>query len=290
MPTLFDKISQMQSPQVQASAQQRAQQVRQAATGKAGTGAFVPQSNIREQTAQSQVRQAERAQTMQERIQGQALSGQQQAVTEELQLGQEQLTQQGEMASKGMAAQGLIARQQIESQAELAGLDRNAKDNLVRQQIENNSFRSLAELASNYGITVNDIFSKFERSTQELDLRKDAAELEQLSFHLAMSDRAYLDELTRIGTERRLHDKHQFQKEITRTILGNKQAELLKQLGFNEELGQMQRDWNKEMANLGFEAKLELARAAIEQANQRQIWESGTEIVKAGVDYKIKDE
>lgn len=278
----------MQSPQVQASAQQQAQQVRQASTGKAGAGAFAPQSNIREQTAQSQIQQAGRAQTMQERIQGQQLSGQQQAVTEGLQLGQEQLAQQGTMASKEMAAQGLIARQQIEGQAELAGLDRNAKENLVRQQIENNSFKTLAQLSSDYGITINDIFSKFERSTQELDLRKDAAELEEIGFHLAMADRAYLDELTRIGAERRLHDKHQFQVEITRTILGDRQAELLKQLGFNEELGQMERDWNKEMANLGLTSKLELARAAIDQANQKQIWESGVEIVTAGLDYQAK--
>ena len=103
-----------------------------------------------------------------------------------------------------------------------------------------------------------------------------------------MADRAYLDELTRIGAERRLHDKHRFQEEITRTILGDRQAELLKQLGFNEELGQMERDWNKEMANLGLKAKLELARAAIDQANQKQIWESGVEIVTAGLDYQAK--
>lgn len=287
MSTLFDRISQLQTPQTQADAQSQVTRVQQAATGQAGQPGRAA-TGIRQQTAAQQVQAGEQQLGLQEGIQAAELTGQREAQQQQAQLGQEQLATQQRMTEQQMGATGVLAREQVAAQAELAGMGREAQEEMVRQQIETNSLHQLTQLASQYNTKVNDIFANFQRSNEELDFRKDAAQLEQIAFQLAMADRAYLDNLTRVGQENRLHDEHAFQKEMTKVMLGDRMAEMMKQLGFQEELGQMNRDWAKELAQMGFSSQMDLAREAIRAANQRAMWEAGGTMVGIGAAEAVK--
>ena len=145
--------------------------------------------------------------------------------------------------------------------------------------------RCRRQLASDKNVQLNDIFANFQRSNEELEFRKDGAELEEIAFNLAMADREYLDELSRIGQQRRLEDDVAFRQDLTRTALGDEMTETLKSIGFQEDLGQQRRDWEKILTQMGADFTVDLARSAIKQANTNAQWAAGGTIAGAGLDY-----
>ena len=283
MASLMDRLT--QGPQqtaspVGADAQAQATAAKKAASGRATSGSR-GQSTIRQGTAQQQVKAAGFQQTLAERIQAAQLGTQAAGIDQQAQLGQEQLAAQGQMAQQEMATRGVQAGEALAGQQQLAGINREASEEMKNQQIESQSLLQLQNMSSKYNTNVNDIFAAFDRSTQELEFRKDAAELEQIAFSLAMADKAYLDELSRTGQERRLDDQQKFQEELARIMLGEKTTEFLKQIGFQEEVGEKKRDWNEELAAMGSNNRMDLAKMMLDEANERAMWEAGGTIASS---------
>jgi hypothetical protein len=195
------------------------------------------------------------------------------------------LEQQAQLGREQLATQGQITHDQLKASEEQARSRRTAEENMKLDSIQNTATQKLRELTSQRGLALDDMFQGFRQSNQELAFRKDAAELEQLGFTLAMSDRAYLDELNRVGRERQLTNDLRFREEMANLTFGAETAALADDLGFMEELNASNRIWEKELTKLSSGDKLDLARAMIQDSNRRQMWTGVGNIATAGLEY-----
>ncbi len=201
-----------------------------------------------------------------------------------------ELDSQGRQAATNLATQGATARTQISTREDLTGMQRQATESTKTVQINNAAEQKLKELASDRRVTSADLFQSFDHSNQELEQRKDAAELEQLGFLLAMRDKSYLDELERVGQERGLQDEMAFREESTRLAFGNSTSDLLSKLGFQSAFNSDEREFEKQLSGIDAEGALAIATSAIKDANNQAVVQGGIQTAKAGADYWAESE
>lgn len=243
----------------------------QAKTGKATGGGAPRASSIGENLAQAQVDAAQRQVAQQGAVAATGIQAQQEAQAAQLETGQQRLDAQAQDFAASLAAQrGESTAARAQRGAEFAARA-GAREAMALQDMNARASSALAELATKRGIVESDIFEEFRQSNNELGYRRDAAELEQRAFLLAMKDRAYVDNLLRIGQERRLENELNFREDMQAAVLGNNLDEMLKQLNFNIDLSADQRAFNEMLSGMDINVALAIATQGNKDATTQQM-------------------
>jgi len=111
----------------------------------------------------------------------------------------------------------------------------------------------------------------FKRENVALEARRDAAQLEQLGHVLALQDKAYLDELNRIGERRKLYDKANWEKEKRSVIYGANLSRIMEDLGFRRGEDIKDRNFQEQMTRIDLDTALSMAVQAAKDANTTAI-------------------
>ena len=273
MASLLERIQQLGQggPQPQ---QKGIEKVLRQRTGKATSRKGPATSSVGEQTAISAGREALREQTFADRLSGVQARSQEQALAEQQALEQQRLRQQEDLTQQQLASEAALTRAGIQAGEQESLTKREAnKDSQIRQ-LNAQAEQTLRDLSTQRGIETDNIFSEFEFDTADLEDRKDAAALEQRSFMLAMQDKKYLDELNKIGEERRLQNAIDFDNELKRLVMEDEMASLLDELNFQVGQKADQRKFNEQLAQIDVDTAVALAQSSADQAIQRNKWES----------------
>lgn len=286
MATLFDRVQsslknkpQPGGPQV---GQQQIEKVLQTKGGQAGGGGGPAGSGLAAATAQQQAK----SQMLQQRLAG-VQAGEQMAEQARQQKVQTEQAKQKLATSEDLQTNRLRARDQIAAQERqakesLARQKRTAQENMQIDAVQATATQRLRDLEANRQVALDDIFGEFERSNKALEDRKDAAELEQLGFELALSDRSYLDELNRLGRERQLTNDQMFKEEMNRVILEQNMADTIDEIGWSEQFNAQQRHWEEVLTHMGASEAIKLGQAAIKDEARRSMW-TGAGDIASGV-------
>lgn len=275
MASLLDRLQQLQ-PNIAPSKQEGIEKVLATkATGRAIPAAGPKGSRVAEQAAGAQARTGIKEITLAQRLQEAKLQGQESAQIAGQKLAEEQLASQGRQKEQALAAQARGIREGITAQEEAARARRVSETGRATQKINNAAEQAMNDLATANRITKDDIFSAFRISNMDLAGREDAARLEQLAHTLSLQDQAYVDELKRVGEARALANAINFENETQRLIFGNDTKRLMDEMQFQAGENVKSRDMLKQLASMGADAKISLAKAATRDAALRSIL-SGT--------------
>lgn len=203
---------------------------------------------------------------------------QQQRIQQEVQA--EQLRQQ----EAGLEQQMTQAQADIAQRRELTFQQLDAAEQSKITDVNNKVSRALQQMAADRNITLDDMFTQFERSDIQLQDRRDASKLEQLGFLLSLQDRSYMAELQRIGKEKRLQNDVNFQREALKTTLGEDMNMLIKQLGFEKAMNKDVNDLRIELGDMKIEDALAIADTAARGASAGRIIEGTTQLAEVGLD------
>lgn len=289
--TLFDSLQKkLSEPAAPAPVGQQSTiaNVLKAKSGKASSGGGPAASSVAQDAALVQGQNALAQQQQQGAIAG---MGMQQAADAQAQATQQAQT---DMASQRQSALAdLTSKQQATSesilgqeQMAMSGLDAN--QSLKTRQLNHAADQQLRELASEKGLTIDNIFREFDRSNKELAFRKDAAAIEQAGFLLAIRDKDYLSELNRIAAERDLSDKLNYKDEMQRLVMGDNLNRMVEDLDFKRAMGADQRTWNEKLAQMDMDMAIKVATSAIKDESTRQMWTGTGNLAKAGIDASMK--
>lgn len=287
MASLFDKISQNLSAQPQASGPQVGQSqiadVLRAKGGRVQAGGSTPTaSSLTADTAAQQAQSQLQQQSFQGAMAGAQLKEQAAQQAAQQKLGQKGVESQTRIARGDMQAVDQIASANRQAEEERARASRSAEENMKLDAMEAGMVNQLRSLETRREVALDDIFAEFNQSNESLELRKDQAELEQLGFQLALSDRSYLDTLDRIGREQRLSSDLQFQEESIRLILGEDFQEYLQTSNFERAFNGTKRDWERQLAEINLDDALDMARASMRESQNRQMAEGLGNLMTAG--------
>lgn len=292
MASIFDQISkrlkgrdaQPGGPQIGRSQIQKAIQAK---GGQVAGGVGPRASGI----AADVTRDRTRAAAGQQQASGAMAAGQlqQQARTQAAQMAgaQRELQQRGQLARQDLVGRESISAAQRQAAEADAAAKRTAQEEMQQQQLESAYTTRLRQLEAQRDIALNDLFGEFGRSQQDLENRKDAAELEQMAHVMALSDRQYLDELDRIGKERNLRSDMAFREETARTVLGESTKNLMDDLEWTADFNAQQRDWERQLTQMSAGQAIELARSQIADSNRRAVVAGVGKILQAGTSYAV---
>jgi hypothetical protein len=257
-----------------AEQQQAMQKMLQSKTGKAKASTGPKASAVAARQTGAELEAAAKEQALQGAAQAEQLGVQAASQQDQLKLAQERLAAQKRMTEGERAVGGALAREQM-----AAGAERQRKQLTANEEMKINSMASAfsqrtADLASQRGITVDNIFSEYDRSNKQLEFRKDAAELEQLAFDLDMSNRELLEEYQAIWAVQNLQDDLTFQKEYAKIHMGENTTAVLKQLGWQRAADADVRAFNDQVSRMNINDALAIANASL-QDSQKQMIASG---------------
>lgn len=258
--------------------------------GKATTRKGPAASTLGEQAAIGAGGQALREQTFAERLGGAQARGKETALAEQQALQQRALSQQGQLAQEGLAAAAATTREDIRAREEAARTRiRSAEERQIRQTNVLAEQR-LRDLASQRNISLDDIFAQSEFDTADLEDRRDAAQLEQQAFLLAMQDNKYLKELENIGQERQLGNDIEFDREVQRTVMGENLDGLLKDLNFKTGRNVKQREFQEQLGQINIDMAINIAQATIRDQAERTKWEAAGKVTGAVIQHALSDD
>ena len=265
------------------------EEVLKAKTGKA-VQPGVQQSNvlqsITEESGQEQLKQ----QTQAGQLQAAQLGQQVQQLADTQKLAKEGLAAQNTQAQAGLTAQTQMQRTETQAAEQRAKVQRQAAEASKVAEMNNRATLALQQLTADRNLSRDQLFSDAKIDNKELAARKDSADLEQKAFLLAMQDRDYLDELNRIGVERNLTSKIEFDKQLADIVYGQNMASMLDDFGFTAAQKAKDRKISLDIARLGGNQIVDLARANAEQSNRRAAWEGVGKAASTAADYWAKQE
>jgi hypothetical protein len=273
MASLLERIEQLGAQGAQPQ-QRGLEKILRQKTGKARRRTGPAATTLGEQAAITAGREAIREQTFQERLSGVQARGREEALAEEQALQQQQLRQQEQLEQERLAAQAAQTREDIQARERETRAKREATGARQINALNAQAEQTLRDLASQRNVQLNDIFSQYQFEATELEDRRDAAQLEQQAFLLALRDKDYLEQLDRIGRQRQLQGDLQFQDEMERLVLGDRLDNLLKEIDFKTDRSATQRDYLKQLRQIDIDSALEVARANISDGLERNKWES----------------
>lgn len=257
-------------PQPPQDAQATLQTLYQAKTGKEAAAAPVA-SSVGQDVAKEQLATQQAQQQQQANLQTLGLEQAASAQASQLDQLRARLAAEKKLAEQQMAAKGAMARSALtggeaRASAQLAGQEEN-KINAVNAAYKN----KLTDLATNRRLSVDDIFSQFQQSNQELELRKDNAQLEQLGFQAALANKSYLQEIDAIARQRGLENDLSFKKEYARLKSGEQMDSLIRQLGWKGIADADDRAFQEQLARMSVDQAISLANAQMAQSNKQAI-------------------
>lgn len=243
----------------------------QAKTGKAAGGGAPRASAVGESMAQAQVDAAQRQIAQQGAAAATSIQAQQDAQAAQQAVSQRRLDAQAQDFEAGLTAQRAESTAQRAARAAEAQARLGSRETLALQDMNARASSALAELASRRGIAESDLFEEFRQSNNELAYRRDAAELEQRAFLAALADRAYVDNLLRIGQERRLQNEFNFNEDMQAMILGSNLEAALANLNFKVDLAADQRTFEEQMSGMDISVAMAIAGSEAKDASMQQL-------------------
>ncbi len=296
MPTLFDSLSknltsQAASPPMFAPQQADVASGLRAKSGKAPTSSTAPKaSNVGESAATGLATATVDAAAGNSALAGAKVENAAQTQQAKIDAADATLASQTRSAQAQQAQQAQLAGESTQATEQMATSQNLVQEQLKIAQINNSADQTLRSLAAEKETSVDNIFQGFESSEKELLYRRDASELEQIGFNLAMRDRAYVDEINRIGAERDLNDKLNFKAEMQDLVLGTELSNAMDEMGFKTKLNASQREWDYYIASIDVESAERLASAAVQDAGRMAMIGATGSLAKAGTDgYSAKE-
>jgi len=284
MPNLLDQLNKGLNA-TPAPQQKQAEQILKAKKGKATVASGPSGSSLAENQVLAQAGAAQE----QLRVQGvdaaSAIDAQADQVETQKRLATQELDNKEQNFNRNLANQTTDTRESVESREEQVLSSLSAAEMRKTNEINNLADNQLKTLASQRQLALDDIFSSFEQSKKELEFRKDAAELEQLGFLMAMNDAAYVDELQAVAKERNLMDDQAYREEMLTVTLGDNFKNFLDEMGFREFYNEQGRINESELAKIDINSALQMAAAAARDANNQAIVGGVMGVGKAGADY-----
>lgn len=242
------------------------------ATGRVQPSAGTPAaSSVVERAAQADA--AASASAQQQKI-GNAvneLANKEAAQNSAIATGRDKLAASERMAASGLAADAEMADARRSALEQESSIKLDARERMAVDELASKYNNSLNALAAERRVAVADIFETFRQESDELVFRKDAAQLEQLAFEMSMANKAYVDELIRVGKLRGLQDEVAFKKEMTALMLGDQMAALLDDMNFKSIMAADQREFEKEIANMDIAHALAIADAEVKASTTSAI-------------------
>lgn len=261
---LFDKLTQQQP--LQPSNQSAIEKVLQAKKGRVG-GQTTGSLNIAEQGIQAETQGQMRQQAAAGGVQQAGLAQDAQQQQQQLALQQQAQQQKGELATAGIESQAARQQRAISSQEQMQRQDLDAGLRRKIDLMNSKANQALSNLSAEYGLNSDDIFSSFKRENVALEARRDAVQLEQLGHVLALRDRAYLDELNRVGERRKLYDKANWEREKRGVIYGENLSRVMDDLGFRRGEDIKDRNFQEQVAYMDLDTALKMSIQAAKDAN-----------------------
>jgi hypothetical protein len=290
---IFDEIQKRLRDQKAAapavSQQAVATDVLRAKTGRATPGGAPAMSTVGQNVATNQVAQQAVTQQAQATQAAEQLAAANTQAKDAAALAQEKLDTQRAQADADRAAKLTEATGARGAARQGFDLQAQTRERMQTQKVNSAFDQAVRQLESDKGIARDDLFASFKQGKGDLDMRKDAAELEQLAFKLQMSDRAYVDTIQRIGSERRLGDEINWNRETSRLVFGEKEALLRDAYGFQSLLDVDNRKFNEAMTKMDSDLAMKLAMSAIKDASQAQVAKGVVGAVEKGTDAYLKN-
>jgi competence protein ComGC len=285
MATLFEQLQQRlaQAPApAPTTPAPNIKEVLAAKTGKAIAPGGIAASNVGAGIATDLSNQALQQQATAGQVQAANLGQQAAGINQASQLAQEKLATQARQFSSQQTAAGTQALNQLAAEGTITDQQRKATEDLKLTNMRNAATMTMQKLASDQDLARNDIFANAKYDTKVLADRSDAAELEQKAFLLALQDKSYMDELKRVGQERRLVSQLDFAAEAQKIALGNQMSQMLQELGFQAGQNLKESEFKEKLARMNANDVIMLGQLASTQANQRAMWEAGGSLIQAG--------
>lgn len=244
------------------------------ATGKQQSSSAAPRASTMQQKVAEQAGQANIS-----RVENQAAiteAGQQQQsanIQQQLQQGMDSLASKRRIQEQAMNTQAAMETFQRGAQQDEAMAKLSSDEQMKTQQLTAAFDQALNSLKTDKAITEESIFNQYARGTEELEMRQDGAELEQLAFALRMRDQQYVDQLQRVGKVQRLENNLQWREEMSSTVLGAQMDSFLSDIDFKKKFYADQRSFDESLATINPEMAMSIAQAAMKDEQNSMIFQ-----------------
>lgn len=132
-------------------------------------------------------------------------------------------------------------------------------------------------------IQTNELLQSLEQGRGKLDLEKEKAGYDQIAVNLRMNTQKYVDDLRRIGEERRLTDDIEFQKELQKTTFGDAERIAEQVLKGKSVLSSNDREFNKTISQMSTDQAWDMFNADMAAAKKQANWASIGGLAQAGI-------
>lgn len=187
------------------------------------------------------------------------------AATQQTQAGLTQVQQQGSVAASQVAGQD--AQQQLRDQQAMTQAD------IDRQAIE-----------QSFDIEQENLIRELSRSDRTLDNQRTIANLEQLGFMAALSDKQYIEKLQNTGRMNRFDDDLTFREGLQSQVFSDSQDLFRGDLDFKSLLKADSREFADMMAGINIDHALDIADHTASTASTRQVIQGVGGVVSGGID------
>lgn len=213
-------------------------------------------------------------------------------------LGQTEQTQRLLRARTGKATAEGLASSNIQEQAAVRETERTREEELLPQlqqqqeaQVQQAQGIQAREQEALQGvkqqrqfdtlqnrIKLNNILQNLQQERGQISTEQQQAALEQAGFILSMQDKKYVDELLRVGQQRRLDNKMNLLNELQDQIFGDTLSVLQEKLGQQNVLASTRRTFQEQLSDMSIEEAIRVAEleirsreelAALERENLR---------------------
>lgn len=282
--TLFEQLTKRLADMPQPAAQSQQAEIQrqlQAKTGKA-IQPKIQASAIQERAAIQRGKSAQNLQQMQSRIAGIQLgqAAQEQATQREQAV--KGLRQEEATAERRLVAQETSAQRQLAAQEQDVMIKLSANESMQVKEINSQARNQLAKLTAERDLTMDQMFAEFERSNKELELRRDAAALEQRAFLLALQDEQYTSSIQRIGKRRMLYNDLEYRKESLDIRLGSDFSAFLDEMNFKRGFNADAREFEKVLMSLDIERVRKMFEANAKAEGKRRMMMGVASMFTAG--------
>lgn len=132
-------------------------------------------------------------------------------------------------------------------------------------------------------IKTDQILADLERGKGKIATDQSNAQLEQVGQNLRLQNAQYIDNLQREGNMSRLGDDASFKQELARSVLGNNQALLEKQLGNKSILDTNSREFKEAMAKMDVNTAWDMFGNSLAAEKQRAAYSGAGSLATAGI-------
>lgn len=197
-------------------------------------------------------------------------------------IGEQVVRQQEQGALRDIAQQGKLQGELMTAQEEQQKKEAQlARDQMLQQ-------KNTIDKALNQ--QVDDLLTKTAQSNEELEFRKDSADLEQAAFAIRLQNDKYTQELQLAGAERRLNQENSFREESIRLLFAEDLIDKKSAMEFGSLFNASEREFSRRLGQLDLNTALSLAKTEARTAAATQIFTGVLGAGKAGLKYAVGKE